>query len=98
MNPKAQRKYKCGVLKPKCLKPKKTIMCSFSIFLGFEPKKDFAQLSQEIYGSEPEVFTGIKEVNEWVKKATNGQVTDFLASLPPNLVLMLINAVHYKGE
>lgn len=55
-------------------------------------------MSQEMYGSEPEVFAGIKEVNEWVEKATNGQVTDFLTSLPPNLVLMLLNAVHYKGK
>ncbi|XP_076138302.1 serpin peptidase inhibitor, clade F (alpha-2 antiplasmin, pigment epithelium derived factor), member 2b [Alosa pseudoharengus] len=65
---------------------------------GFEPKKEFAQMSQEMYGSEPEVLAGIKEVNEWVEKATSGQVTDFLASLPHNLVLMLINAVHYKGK
>lgn len=40
----------------------------------------------------------LEEVNEWVKTATQGQVTDFLSSLPPNVVLMLINAVHFKGK
>ncbi|XP_028818660.1 serpin peptidase inhibitor, clade F (alpha-2 antiplasmin, pigment epithelium derived factor), member 2b [Denticeps clupeoides] len=65
---------------------------------GFEPKLEFVQDSQQMYNSKPEVFPGVEEVNEWVKKATNGHVTDLLTNVPPELVLMLINAVHYKGE
>ncbi|KAI4898732.1 hypothetical protein NFI96_024109, partial [Prochilodus magdalenae] len=65
---------------------------------GFQPKQEFIQDSLKIYDSEPAILTELEEVNEWVEKSTNGQVTDFLSSLPPNLVMMLINAVHYKGE
>ncbi|XP_010890305.1 serpin peptidase inhibitor, clade F (alpha-2 antiplasmin, pigment epithelium derived factor), member 2b [Esox lucius] len=65
---------------------------------GFEPKPEFVNQSQYLYDSEPVTFKGVAEVNEWVEKATNGKVSDFLTSLPPNLLLMLINAVHFKGE
>lgn len=64
---------------------------------GFEPKPEFIHQSQDAYGSEPVTLEGLAEVNEWVERATNGKVTDFLTSLPPNLLLMLINAVHFKG-
>nr|XP_046169634.1 alpha-2-antiplasmin-like [Oncorhynchus gorbuscha] len=65
---------------------------------GFEPKPEFVHQSQDVYDSEPVTLEGLAEVNEWVERATNGKVTDFLTSLPPNLLLMLINAVHFKGE
>ncbi|XP_072547222.1 serpin peptidase inhibitor, clade F (alpha-2 antiplasmin, pigment epithelium derived factor), member 2b isoform X2 [Salminus brasiliensis] len=65
---------------------------------GFQPKQEFMQESLKIYDSEPAALTELEEINEWVEKSTNGHVTDFLSSLPSNLAMMLINAVHYKGE
>ncbi|XP_048836482.1 serpin peptidase inhibitor, clade F (alpha-2 antiplasmin, pigment epithelium derived factor), member 2b [Brienomyrus brachyistius] len=64
----------------------------------FAVKPAFVQGSQQMYDSYPAHLSSLEEVNEWVKAATKGQVTDFLSSLPPNVVLMLINAVHFKGE
>ncbi|XP_031729493.1 serpin peptidase inhibitor, clade F (alpha-2 antiplasmin, pigment epithelium derived factor), member 2b isoform X3 [Anarrhichthys ocellatus] len=70
------------------------------IFLrqGFEPKPDFVRESQRLYDSEPAVLKSLQQINDWVENATNGKMTDFLSALPPNLLLMLINAVHFKGE
>ncbi|XP_076592028.1 serpin peptidase inhibitor, clade F (alpha-2 antiplasmin, pigment epithelium derived factor), member 2b [Chaetodon auriga] len=70
------------------------------IFLrqGFEPKEEFVNESQRLYDSEPAVLESLQQVNDWVDKQTNGKMTDFLSALPPNLLLMLINAVHFKGE
>ncbi|XP_037534176.1 serpin peptidase inhibitor, clade F (alpha-2 antiplasmin, pigment epithelium derived factor), member 2b [Nematolebias whitei] len=70
------------------------------IFLrqGFEVKQGFLSESQQFYDSEPAALESLQQVNEWVESATNGKMTDFLSSLPPNLLLMLINAVHFKGE
>ncbi|XP_044057385.1 serpin peptidase inhibitor, clade F (alpha-2 antiplasmin, pigment epithelium derived factor), member 2b [Siniperca chuatsi] len=70
------------------------------IFLrqGFEPKQDFVHESQRLYNSEPAVLESLQQINDWVEKATKGKMTDFLSALPPNLLLMLINAVHFKGE
>ncbi|KAK3531039.1 hypothetical protein QTP70_007882 [Hemibagrus guttatus] len=64
---------------------------------GFKPNQEFLEESFKIYDSKPAALTDLEEINEWVEKSTNGHVTDFLSSLPPNLVMMLINAVHYKG-
>ncbi|XP_026154394.1 serpin peptidase inhibitor, clade F (alpha-2 antiplasmin, pigment epithelium derived factor), member 2b [Mastacembelus armatus] len=70
------------------------------IFLrqGFEPKQDFLLESQRLYDSKPAVLENLQQINDWVEKATHGKMTDFLSVLPPNLLLMLINAVHFKGE
>ncbi|MCI4385873.1 hypothetical protein PGIGA_G00055660 [Pangasianodon gigas] len=65
---------------------------------GFRPNQEFIEESLKIYDSKPAALIDLEEINEWVEKSTNGHVTDFLSSLPPNLVMMLINAVHYKGE
>lgn len=66
--------------------------------LGFEPKQDFIHESQRLYDSEPAVLESLQQINDWVEKATNGKMTEFLSALPPNLLLMLINAVHFKGD
>uniref|UniRef100_A0A8C2XP32 Serpin domain-containing protein n=1 Tax=Cyclopterus lumpus TaxID=8103 RepID=A0A8C2XP32_CYCLU len=70
------------------------------IFLrqGFEPKQEFVFESRRLYDSEPAVLESLQQINNWVENATNGKMTDFLSALPPNLLLMLINAVHFKGE
>ncbi|XP_076831969.1 serpin peptidase inhibitor, clade F (alpha-2 antiplasmin, pigment epithelium derived factor), member 2b [Brachyhypopomus gauderio] len=65
---------------------------------GFQPKQEFLQASLEIYDSEPTAMPELDEINEWVEKSTNSCITDFLSSLPANPVMMLINAVHYKGQ
>ncbi|XP_051535935.1 alpha-2-antiplasmin-like [Myxocyprinus asiaticus] len=65
---------------------------------GFKVKQEFMEETQKLYDSEPATLTDLNEVNEWVKKATNGQISEFLSSLPANVVMMLINAMHYKGE
>ncbi|KAM8853989.1 serpin peptidase inhibitor, clade F (alpha-2 antiplasmin, pigment epithelium derived factor), member 2b [Synchiropus picturatus] len=70
------------------------------IFLreGFTPKQEFIDESVKFYNSEPAILEGLKQINEWVEKETNGKLTDFMTSLPPDMVLMLINAIHFKGE
>ncbi|KAG7484775.1 hypothetical protein MATL_G00054310 [Megalops atlanticus] len=65
---------------------------------GFRAKQAFIQESLRIYESEPVPLVGVEAVNQWVEKATDGLITDFLSSLPADVVIMLINAVHFKGE
>uniref|UniRef100_A0A8C5DVX5 Serpin domain-containing protein n=1 Tax=Gouania willdenowi TaxID=441366 RepID=A0A8C5DVX5_GOUWI len=70
------------------------------IFLrpGFKPKEGFVTESRQLYDSEPAVLESLEQINEWVENATKGQMSDFLSALPPNLLLLLINAVHFKGK
>lgn len=64
---------------------------------GFQAKQDFLNESNRVFDSEPAVLENLQQINDWVDNATNGKITDFLSSLPANMLLMLINAVHYKG-
>lgn len=79
---------------------KSDLQIATRIFLrkGFEPKQEFVNESLRLYHSEPAVLESLQQINDWVEKATNGKMTDFLSALPPNMLLMLINAVHFKGE
>ncbi|KAI7795701.1 alpha-2-antiplasmin [Triplophysa rosa] len=65
---------------------------------GFKVNQDFVDRSSRLYKSEPSQLTSIKEVNHWVEEVTKGHITNFMSSLPSNVVLMLINAIHFKGE
>ncbi|XP_026047672.1 serpin peptidase inhibitor, clade F (alpha-2 antiplasmin, pigment epithelium derived factor), member 2b [Astatotilapia calliptera] len=70
------------------------------IFLreGFKPKEVFVNESHRFYRSEPAILENLEQINTWVENATQGKIDDFLSALPPNLLLVLINAVHFKGE
>ncbi|KAJ8369208.1 hypothetical protein SKAU_G00092360 [Synaphobranchus kaupii] len=65
---------------------------------GFKAKEAFAKESLHMYKSDTVTLAGLEEVNKWVEKATKGTIPNFLSSLPADLVLMLINAVHFKGQ
>uniref|UniRef100_A0A3B5LR37 Serpin domain-containing protein n=1 Tax=Xiphophorus couchianus TaxID=32473 RepID=A0A3B5LR37_9TELE len=65
---------------------------------GFKGKQEFVNESLRFYDSEPAIVESLQQINEWVENATEGKMMDFLSSLPPNLLLMLINAVYFKGE
>ena len=65
---------------------------------GFEVIQSFVEDSEKKYGSEPAPLVSAEEVNQWVADVTEGHMTNFLPSLPSDVVLMLINAMHFKGK
>lgn len=79
---------------------KRSLSIASRIYLktGFKAKQDFVEDSQKLYDSEPATLTDVNDINEWVKKVTNGHISEFLSSLPLSAIMMLINAMHYKGE
>ncbi|XP_070700063.1 alpha-2-antiplasmin [Pempheris klunzingeri] len=65
---------------------------------GFEVKLSFIEDSLARYQSQPVPLVSVEEVNQWVENATNGHISNFLESIPHGVVLMLMNAVYFKGE
>ncbi|KAM4620587.1 alpha-2-antiplasmin [Polymixia lowei] len=65
---------------------------------GFEVKLSFLEESLARYRSMPAPLVSVEDVNQWVSNATSGRVADFLENIPHDVVLMLINAVYFKGE
>lgn len=50
------------------------------------------------YKSQPVPLVSMDEVNQWVENVTNGHIPNFLESIPHDVVLMLMNAVYFKGD
>ncbi|GFU40039.1 serpin B8, partial [Nephila pilipes] len=51
-------------------------------------KMDFANNADE----------AVKEINDWVKEKTNGKIEKILDELNPSTLLVLLNAVYFKGK
>lgn len=64
----------------------------YSCVVVFCPKPLFR------YQSRPVPLVSVEEVNQWVENATNGHISNFLERIPHDVVLMLMNAVYFKGE
>uniref|UniRef100_A0A8C5PDZ9 Serpin family F member 2 n=1 Tax=Leptobrachium leishanense TaxID=445787 RepID=A0A8C5PDZ9_9ANUR len=69
---------------------------------GFQIKKDFAKKAEKWYGAKPHNLAGSKEqnlrlINKWVNDVTEGMIPKFLSEIPANMVLMLLNAMYFKG-
>lgn len=70
--------------------------------VGFPIKEDFLEQSERIFGAKPVSLTGrneidLENINLWVKEATEGKIENFLSELPPDMVLLLLNAIHFQG-
>ncbi|KAF7697308.1 alpha-2-antiplasmin [Silurus meridionalis] len=78
----------------------KAVKVASRIYLkpGFGLRKEFLERSLQLFRSSPKPITSVEEVNQWVEEATDDNIKNFLSILPPSVVLMLINAVHFKGE
>ncbi|CAJ0942798.1 unnamed protein product [Ranitomeya imitator] len=68
----------------------------------FHIKKNFLKRSGRLYGTKPvnlkpNMQQNVEVINKWVKDATRGKITNFLSSIPADIVLMLLNAIHFKG-
>ncbi|XP_007520464.2 alpha-2-antiplasmin isoform X1 [Erinaceus europaeus] len=69
---------------------------------GFPIKEDFLVQSEQLFGAKPMSLTGRKgddlvSINQWVKEATGGKIENFLSELPDDMVLLLLNAIHFQG-
>jgi len=66
-------------------------------------KKDFISTNQEYYKAEIAPLnlqdqTAAQRINKWVDKNTNGKITEIVKPpLNPKLVMMLVNAIYFKG-
>ncbi|GFT03474.1 serpin B8, partial [Nephila pilipes] len=40
----------------------------------------------------------VKEINDWVKEKTNGKIENLLDQLDPSTLMVLLNAVYFKGK
>ncbi|KAM3854797.1 alpha-2-antiplasmin [Vipera latastei] len=68
----------------------------------FPFKETFLEASQRFYGAKPALLSGnikadLEAINSWVAEATNGLIPTMLTELPPSVVMVLLNAIYFRG-
>lgn len=69
---------------------------------NFVVKKPFIDILTQYYSAESKSFDATdplapKQVNTWIEGKTNGLIKNMLDKLDPSTVMLLINAIYFKG-
>jgi serpin B len=63
----------------------------------FEPIKSFSKVCDK-YEAPIEKLISKKQVNDWCSKNTHGKITEIIDELSPATLMLLLNAVYFRGE
>ena len=74
-----------------------TIEIANAIMTAFTPKEKFVDIALK-YESSIEPLKSVTQVNNWCNLKTHGKIPKILDELPPNTVMVLLNALYFKGE
>lgn len=62
----------------------------------------FLETGRQVFDAEVEPVTfdqaTVDRINGWVEDATGGKITEMVGSLDPNTVMILLNAIYFKGQ
>jgi serine protease inhibitor len=69
----------------------------------FAVKKSFIDILKAYYDAESKSFdiddlTAPDKINEWIEDKTNGLIKEMIDKLDDNTVMLLINAIYFKGK
>ena len=70
---------------------------------GVHLKPPFAVTGERFYGAEARTLdfndpSSLSSINSWVKRNTGGRIGNVVQSVDPQNILMLVNAVFFKGQ
>ncbi len=70
---------------------------------GISFKPDFLDRNKKFYDAEISTLnfedpTSANTINNWVNDKTNGKITKIVEELDPSMILMLVNAIYFKGK
>jgi serpin B len=70
---------------------------------NFVVKKPFSDILTQYYNAESKPFDVLDplaptQINSWIESKTNGLIKNMIDQLDPNTVMLLINAIYFKGK
>jgi serpin B len=74
-----------------------TIDIAFALMTTFNPLKEFKLIADK-YSSPIEPLISVDQVNGWCNNKTHGKINKILDELSPNTLMILLNAVYFRGE
>ena len=79
------------------IKTFKSVEIANSVMLKFTPVQNFLEIADK-YLAPYEKLISAKQINNWCKEKTHGKITKIIDKLDPNIQMLLLNAVYFKGE
>ena len=73
-----------------------TIEIANAIMTEFTPKQGFLNAAEK-YEASVEALKNVAQVNNWCNEKTHGKIPKIMDELDPNTVMMLLNAIYFKG-
>ena len=73
-----------------------TIEIANAIMTAFTPKENFLNVASK-YESTVEDLKSAAQVNNWCNIKTHGKISKIIDELDPNTVMILLNAIYFKG-
>ena len=73
-----------------------TLEVANAIMTVFNPKKEFKNIANT-YDATIETLQNVNQVNNWCKRKTHGKISKILNNIPPKTVMILLNAIYFKG-
>ena len=74
-----------------------TVELANGVMSRFEPIKNFSKVCDK-YQAPIEKLVSKKQVNDWCSKNTHGKITEIIDELSPGTLMLLLNAVYFRGE
>ena len=79
------------------LKAFTTVELANGVMTVFDPIKSFLKICDK-YEAPVERLISVNQVNEWCSEKTHGKITEILDELDPGTVMLLLNAVYFRGD
>ena len=73
-----------------------TVDIANAIMSRFDPEKEFLSIAPK-YGATIEPLMSADQVNKWCSKKTHGKINKILDELDKQTIIILLNAVYFKG-
>ena len=74
-----------------------TIDIANAVMTRFNPLQEFETIAEE-YLAPIEPLISVEQVNDWCKNKTHGKIDKIINELDSNTLMILLNAVYFKGE
>ncbi len=74
-----------------------TLELANAVFTKFKPEVAFINMINQ-YKAEIKILESAEQVNNWCKEKTHNKIQKILDSLNPNDLMVLINAIYFKGK
>jgi serpin B len=74
-----------------------TVELANAVFTKFKPEAAFIKMINQ-YKAEINTLESVDQVNQWCNEKTHNKIPKILHSLTPNDLMVLINAIYFKGK